>query len=447
MRPAAGSGRRARATLWSTSGRSAQRTIPAVTAGRFSDDDGFDFAVRCLLNGVPYRMADPQETIATAAAVTPGDSDGWYRALTDLGARSEAVAQRCDRAGHGVSAAQAYLRAANYRYAGFWYVLATAQREAWADAWRAHRRCLDAALDRWPTPAERVAVPWSPSEHPEANLEAWLFSPARPVGPPARLLVVQGGLGSPLSDSLMTGVVDAVDRGWHAVAFDGPGQGRARVEDGLGPVDDWGTVVTAVLDAVCARPALTDAVVALLGVADGGNLVIRAAATEPRVAAVVCDPGVVRPVDGALSQLPDALVAEWRAGDRDGFQRRLETAAAADPALAFSVAKLTEQWPGATVRDVLTRLTTWDATAMVDELDVPVLVADPDAAGAYPGQSAELVARLGDRATRIAFTTAEGAGLDCEIGAPSLRAQRFGDWLDATVAARISNRRSTEKAG
>ena len=78
---------------WSTSGRSARRTIPAVTAGRFSDDDGFDFAVRCLLNGVPYRMADPQETIATAAAVTPGDSDGWYTALTDLGARSEAVAR------------------------------------------------------------------------------------------------------------------------------------------------------------------------------------------------------------------------------------------------------------------------------------------------------------------------------------------------------------------
>ena len=63
---------------------------------------------------------------------------------------------------------------------------------------------------------------------------------------------------------------------------------------------------------------------------------------------------------------------------------------------------------------------------MVDELDVPVLVADPDAAGAYPGQSAELVTLLGERATRVAFSTAEGAGLDCEIGAPSLRAQRFG---------------------
>ena len=188
MQPAAGSGRRARATLLSTSGRWAQRTIPAVAAVRFSDDDGFDFAVRCLLNGVPYRMADPEETIATAAAVAPGDSDGWYRALTDLGARVEALADASDRAGHRVSAAQAYLRAANYRYAGFWYVLATARAGEWAEAWRAHRRCLDAALDRWPTPAERVTVPWaSLSEHREANLAGGCErGPSGPAAKPPR---------------------------------------------------------------------------------------------------------------------------------------------------------------------------------------------------------------------------------------------------------------------
>ena len=60
---------------------------------------------------------------------------------------------------------------------------------------------------------------------------------------------------------------------------------------------------------------MADARVALLGVVDGGNLVVRAAAGEPRVDAVVCDPGVVRPLDGALAQLPDALVAQWRKGE------------------------------------------------------------------------------------------------------------------------------------
>ena len=396
---------------------------------RFSDDDGFDFAVRCLLNGVPYRMADPQETITTAASVPPGDADGWYRALTDLGARVEAIGDESDHAGHRVSAAYAYLRAANYRYAGFWYVLATSQRGEWADAWRSHRRCLDAALARWPTPAERFAVPWE-----AASLDTWLFSPPRPADGPPRLLVVQGGLGAPLSDSLMTGVVDAVERGWYAVAFDGPGQGRARVEDGLGPVDDWGAVIGAVLDEVCARNALADARIALLGVADGGNLAVRAALTEPRVGAVVCDPGVVRPVDGALSQLPDAVAAHWREGEPAAFASALDAAQQSDPQVAFTVAKLTEQWPDVTTADVLARLTSWDVTTTAHELRVPVLVADPDAAGAYPGQSAELVELIGERATRMPFTTAEGAGYDCEIGAPTLRAQRLGDWLDQVVA-------------
>ncbi len=233
--------------------------------------------------------------------MTPGDSDGWYRAAYRPRRGSRRSRQRCDRAGHGVSVAQAYLRAANYRYAGFWYALAMGHSA------RPGPTCggPTAGASTPPSTAGPPRPSGSPFRGARASIPKRIWRPGCSrrldrVGLPARLLVVQGGLGSPLSDSLMTGVVDAVDRGWHAVAFDGPGQGRARVEDGLGPVDDWGTVVTAVLDVVCARPALTDAVVALLGVADGGNLVIRAAATELRVAAVVCDPGVVRPVDGVL---------------------------------------------------------------------------------------------------------------------------------------------------
>jgi hypothetical protein len=100
------------------------------------------------------------------------------------------------------------------------------------------------------------------------------------------------------------------------------------------------------------------------------------------------------------------------------------------------VAKLTEQWPGATLAQVLARLASWDVAPVVTDVQVPVLVADPDAAGAYPGQSAELATLLGERATRLGFSTVEGAGLDCEIGAPSLRAQRFADWLDEVFDGR-----------
>src|SRR6185436_19018294 len=106
--------------------------------------------------------------------------------------------------------------------------------------------------------------------------------------------------------------------------------------------------------------------VALLGVADGAALALQAAARDPRVRALVCDPGVIRPIDGALGQLPSDLVTKWREQDDDATRyQRFVTAAAHDPGFAFTVAKLTEQWPDDTLFDVLTRLGEWDVTPLL----------------------------------------------------------------------------------
>lgn len=51
---------------------------------------------------------------------------------------------------------------------------------------------------------------------------------------------------------------------------------------------------------------------------------------------------------------------------------------------------------------------------------------------APPGPA--LAGLLGERATLVPFTTTEGAGLDCEIGAPQLRNQQVSDWLDETLS-------------
>ena len=402
-------------------------TYDAAVPVRLSADDGFDFAIRCLLNGVPYGMADPGEVFAAAGDVAVGDNDGWFDALTGLGARVEATADESAARGHRDSASLAYLRAANYRYAGFWYVLGTRDPTRWESAWRDHRRCLDASFALRPD-VERFGVPWGPGPFPAYLIRG-------PVGS-TRLLVVQNGLGAPLSDTLMTGVLDAVARGWSAVAFDGPGQGATRVLEDVGPVDDWAAVLAAVIDAVQARAEQHGEFdrVAVVGVADGGGLALQAAARDPRISALVCDPGVIRPIDGALGQLPPDLVTKWREQDDDAERfQRFVTVAARDPAVAFTVAKLTEQWPDHALYDVLTRLDAWDVTPLLDDVAVPVLVCDPDQAMSYPGQSAELAAALGNRATLVPFTTDEGAGLDCEIGAPELRAQRIHDWLDEVV--------------
>jgi len=396
--------------------------VPDIT---FSSDGDFDFAVRCLLTGIGYAMAEPGEVLATAAAVEPGDRESWFRAWTELGARCDATAGRAAATGHPHSAADAYLRAANYRFAAFYYVLGSADPGRQLSAWRAHRTSLRNALVNWDQPAEELRVPWG-----DATMRGWLVRAAEGTGVGDRpLMVIHNGLASPMSDTVMTGLDDAARRGWHTLVYDGPGQGRMRFIEDVGPVDDWGPVGAAVLDAAIAAGGVDERRIVAAGISDGGYLAARHAAADDRVSALVCDPGVLRPIEGVLGGLPDPIRSAWAAGGAATVDAAVGTAAD-DPDTAFAAAKVVEQWPGHSVGEVLDRLVSWDLEPFLGRITVPTLVCDPEAATSFPGQSAELVEALGALASPIAFTTAEGAGLDCEIGAPKLRNQRVFDLLE-----------------
>jgi hypothetical protein len=145
-----------------------------------------------------------------AAAVAPGDWEGGFRAWTELGARCDAIATRAARLGHDHSAADAYLRAANYRFAGFFYVLGTADPGRHLSAWRAHRTSLRHALMHWDQPAEQLHIPRG-----DATRRGGLVRAAEGTGAGDRpLMVIHNGLGSPMSDTVMTGLSDAARRGW-----------------------------------------------------------------------------------------------------------------------------------------------------------------------------------------------------------------------------------------
>ena len=68
------------------------------------------------------------------------------------------------------------------------------------------------------------------------------------------------------------------------------------------------------------------------------------------------------------------------------------------------------------------------------QIQCPLLIADPENEQFWPGQSEELAELVGDNATLCPFTAAEGADGHCEPKATALRAERFFDWLDETLA-------------
>jgi len=70
---------------------------------------------------------------------------------------------------------------------------------------------------------------------------------------------------------------------------------------------------------------------------------------------------------------------------------------------------------------------------MSDQFQCPRVIANPDGERFWLGQSRQLHDALPGPKALASFTAAEGADLHCEPKALGLRAQRFFDWLDATL--------------
>ncbi|MCJ7438986.1 MAG: acetylxylan esterase, partial [Acidimicrobiia bacterium] len=82
---------------------------------------------------------------------------------------------------------------------------------------------------------------------------------------------------------------------------------------------DWEKVVTPVVDWVLERPEVDPARIVLHGISQAGYWVPRAVAFEPRIAAAVADPGVVRVADSWRAHLPEVMTQLLDQGDKKDF--------------------------------------------------------------------------------------------------------------------------------
>lgn len=395
----------------------------------FLADGGMDFAVRCVLSGAPYATAEPGEVLAVVADVVDGDPSSWRDTWVARGRALAAAASSDAAAGRRHSAWGGALRAANYLFAGNYYAPACTDAAGARSVWAEHRAAWDLAVSCWPTPAAPAVI-----DTPAGALPGYWFAGAAPAGERRPVVVLIGGIETPMSDAPMTGLTDALARGYRVLLLDGPGQGAALYEGGLALAPHWDDVWPAVLDGLAAQPGVDPGRVCLMGINHGGLWAAQGAAVGgDRVAALVLDPAVTGLVDDVVAGLPEDLGALWRP-QPEALDAAVTERAASDPDLAFWVAKTRDPFPGG---DMGTALETLAAAALTEAdlaaIACPTLVCVAEQASAFVGQADPVLAALGDRATRLDFTAAEGAGLDCEIGAPQVRNARVYDHLDALL--------------
>jgi len=388
--------------------------------------------------GINSAVGEVLTAVNQANAAAGGASyQSVYDAMIATGNRMVEAAADAAKRKKVVTARDRYLRAAQYYNQALFWVLGTSTPNAEAEVYRA----MD---DAWRQAAERMKPAWEPMavRYRDTDLPAWFLRAPGASGRRPTLIMNNGSDGQTV-DMLAQGGAAALARGWHVVIFEGPGQGAMLFERKVPFTPDWHDVVSSVLDATVKRNDVDPKRVALIGISFGGLLVMRAAAFEHRLAAIVSDPGSI----DTFKAFPESLQEIAAAGPKDAVNGiwNADVVPGADPSQAFSLKKRLEIFSTAALDearagkipsdwyDLAQRIKAFTLGDLAEKVKTPTLVIDYELETFYPGQAQQLYDALPGRKDYTKFTVVQGAQYhDAPIGS-QWHGETIMDWLEDHV--------------
>jgi pimeloyl-ACP methyl ester carboxylesterase len=245
-----------------------------------------------------------------------------------------------------------------------------------------------------------------------------------------------GGFDSTEEELYFTGGAAAARRGYHVLAFAGPGQGSALRDQKLLFRPDWGAVVTPAVDWLLARPDVDPDRIALMGMSLGGLLAPRAAATEHRLAALIAYDGLYSFADAVHRMVGPEIMKLIGDGldtsDTKANAALIEVIMSSKtqtfgPAFPWGMWVFGADSPVAALR----AFAPYTLEGFVPTITCPTLVLDGEN---DPGDASRLYEALRCQKTYHLFTTAEGGGEHCQVGSVSKLHQVVFDWLETALA-------------
>lgn len=381
----------------------------------YFDDDTLDGQLQRSVAKADAGMANVGECLEIASQITPGDRDSWFRAWSTFASGLTTAADTAAAAGERTTARRAYLRAAEYHRQSFFWHRDDLSCEELTTGHAASVAAFAKALGLVDTPARAL----------EGDTPGYLFCP--PGGGPFPTILHIGGYDDTAEESAAS-AFEAVERGWAMACLDGPGTGRPLYERGVHQRPDWEHVVPAMVDLLVAQPEVDASRVVLVGRSFGGLLAPRGASGEPRLAALVVDPGqydISEALPGRLGDLWNRIDDPTADADYESLLQFPNLKALFTPRMATHGIT--------TVRGYLGDLRRYNCREQAPLVRCPTFVADNETDTVSTGQGQELFDALTCTKEFRRFRKDEGAEGHCEGLAPGVFWAAAFSWLRRTL--------------
>ena len=346
----------------------------------------------------------------------------------------ERAAEDSRRKGRTVSARDGFLRATEYHRTAEFFLRDDLDDARILQTAESVRSCFRRAGDSSDMPFTAIEIPYEGQTLPGYYIRQSRTSKPRPT------VVFVGGYDSYCEECYFLFLRAALERGFNAVTFDGPGQGQCLRRQRLFFRPDWEKVVTPVLDHISGLPGVDRKRMVLVGRSFAGYLAPRAASFEHRLAALIADPGLVDPGRGFKERLPPGALEAIGQGKGRSIDEQFEASFARDPEQAFFFRSRMSAHGVSTVSAYISEMMKYSLKGVAEKIDCPTLIAS--AGGQDPmlgGQSKELYDSIKGSKELIEFSAEEGAGDHCEGGAPSRFYQKI--WIGSRSSwGRFMNR-------
>jgi pimeloyl-ACP methyl ester carboxylesterase len=332
--------------------------------------------------------------------------------------------------GHNMTAGQSFLRAATYRRAAL-----HRHPDPYDPQVAIHAQLAVDAFTKFLTfsnyPCKPVEIPYEGA----TTLPGYLCVNPNVVGPAPTIIFNEGKDGWAEDGKF---VVDAaLPRGYHVLLYDGPGIGKVIRLQNLPFRHDWENVITPIVDYLSEMNNVVDINnVALISVSLGGYLGPRAAAYEPRLKALIANPGVMDwflVYEAFLNEMDPNLVSLIDS-DPEAFDDAIYQAMNYSGLLEWGMIDSMWHHNQTTPHGLMNEVRRFTNVGLVENITAYTMVIDAEME--TRGQSLELYNALTNcpEKTFVNFTHGEAAQLHVQPGATGILTLRMFDWLDEVFA-------------